>query len=380
MILEFLGKLVISPLALSVRAACPGLSRIANFRIGLRTGSAYFGLLRTETRDEVVSSVRLCEFLQALYPYLGEGRTEAEFVPHFFTEVMEDDPSGNSNPFLNLTPDYINRVYKGDKNLDRSKATSIKPALRPLRFQALVDRVLPDGTTQAELADLLDDMGADTSGPKLGFDLHAELSKIITNVANGSDAKGASAHTANKRATGRRATISATPAQDIYVADGVLHVGGKSVELPSGTTVSPNIETYELGYITQLCMAFSQQFGRPVTFATVQDDNDCGEEFREHRAHYYNADAIRVMLEKFPDGLDEFGVIKDETLTGVQAAWRLAASGNGYARLQSTLQQAGQLELGKSKIAQTAGVMGQSERAGVCHILVGEERLWWVKP
>ena len=54
----------------------------------------------------------------------------------------------------------------------------------------------------------------------------------------------------------------------------------------------------------------------------------------------------------------------------------LAAQQNGYGKLLATLQQAGQIALKKSKVSE---LFGQSEVAGVCHILVNDDRIWWVK-
>lgn len=316
----------------------------------------------------------LFEYLQLAHQFLGKGRSESEFVPQFFTDVMTAEAPVEDNPFLNITPDYVNRIFAGTSNIDGNKVTALQPHLSGERFQALIDSVFTSNDAHMHMIDEFEKAGEDINDTKIGFALSDLLSRILLGVSAGTD--NPKPPKKRRRQAGGKVTIKGTASKDISVVDGFLNVGSESVELPKGITVTPEIADHELTYTSQLCLAFTDQFGRTITCDNVLDDEDCGQYFIDQRQHYYNADAIRAMLEHFPDGTDEFGLVKDETFTGIQSTWMLAAQQNGYGKLLATLQQAGQIALKKSKVSE---LFGQSEVTGVCHILVNDDRIWWVK-
>ena len=65
----------------------------------------------------------LFEYLQLAHQFLGKGRSESEFVPQFFTDVMTAEAPVEDNPFLNITPDYVNRIFACTSNIDGNKVT-----------------------------------------------------------------------------------------------------------------------------------------------------------------------------------------------------------------------------------------------------------------
>ena len=320
----------------------------------------------------------LFEYLQLVYPYFAQGRSETEFVPGFFTEVMDENVDPELNPFYDYTPDFLKRVYEGTKRVESSKFTLVLPKLSQLRMRKLVDRIL-NSDAQFEIIDDFKNAGFEFNSTHLGDDLCALLKAIVKNAAkdrdNPSPAK-------SKRKAQKPTThgFAATAPSDIFVKDGRLYVGADSVELPKGVNITANIAGDEARYVEQLCGAYSEEYGRAITPDNVRQDTDCGEQFAEQRINFYSADALRVTLEHFPEGDDEFTTVKDETYTGVSPVWRDPTHRNGYVKLLKTLQQAAALELRKSKAAHTTGLFGQSEMAGVCHMLVNDQRLWWVKP
>lgn len=319
----------------------------------------------------------LYQYLNLVYPYFGQGQSEAEFVPQFFTDVMVEGASVTSNPFLNYTPDFIGRIYNGSKRLDRSKFTLILPKLSLQRMRALVEKTLtPDA--QIEIVEDFESEGIIFKDKDLASDLDNLLRKIIKagtkKLGNLPEKKSKS-----KRPVSKTHGFAATPSDQIYVKDGKLFVGADSVELPKDVSVSEDVELVENRYVDQLCLAFSQEYGRTIDRDSVRQDFDCGQQFAEQRINFYSADALRAMLEKFPDGTDEFSLVKDETYTGINPVWCQSSHRNGYEKFLKTMQQAATLQLRKSKAAHTTGLFGQSEMAGVCHMLVNDERIWWVK-
>lgn len=319
----------------------------------------------------------LYQYLNLVYPYFGQGQSESEFVPQFFTDVMVEDASVDSNPFLNYTPDFIGRIYNGTRRLDSSKFTLITPKLSLKRMRTLVDKTLI-ADAQVEIVEDFEAEGIIFEDKDLGSDLDRLLRQIVKAGAKNLDNPTPQASKA-KRPVSRTHGFAATPSDQIYVKDGKLFVGADSVELPKDVSVSEDIELVENRYVDQLCLAFSQEYGRTIDRDSVRQDIDCGQQFAEQRINFYCADALRVMLEKFPDGTDEFSLVKDETYTGINPVWCQPSHRNGYEKFLKTMQQAAALQLRKSKAAHTTGLFGQSEMAGVCHMLVNDERIWWVK-
>ena len=100
--------------------------------------------------------------------------------------------------------------------------------------------------------------------------------------------------------------------------------------------------------------------------------------FREQRENYYNAESVaRSVREVFLDGEDDFNRLKDDTYDGVSVTcWNDYK--NGFLRLIAVLTQASLVPLTKSYLYQNSNWIGNSERKGICHMLVNDGRLRWV--
>lgn len=154
----------------------------------------------------------LYQYMNLVYPYFEQDKSEADFVPQFFTDVMKKDISAAPNPFLNCTPDFIRRIYNDSKRLDRSKLMLITPKLSLRRMQTLVTKTLtPDGQIE-----IIEDFETETKN----------LDNPTPKTSN------------SKRSTPRAHGFAASPNDQIYAKDGKLFIGANSSARPDTNNIA----------------------------------------------------------------------------------------------------------------------------------------------
>jgi len=103
--------------------------------------------------------------------------------------------------------------------------------------------------------------------------------------------------------------------------------------------------------------------------------------FREQRGYYFAAEAVRrgtrdVYRKKDPD---QFEILKDETYEGVKEVWEDEHK-DGITRLRKVMAQASATRVDRCWLSRDTDWIGNSQKKGICHFLVKEDRLdGWVK-
>ena len=103
--------------------------------------------------------------------------------------------------------------------------------------------------------------------------------------------------------------------------------------------------------------------------------------FSNQRKYFFAAEAVRRGTRDLyrKNEKDQFEVLKDEMYEGVTEIWEDEAK-NGLARMRKVLTQATNTSLDKCSICRDTEWISNSVRKGVCHFLVGENRLkGWVR-
>lgn len=103
--------------------------------------------------------------------------------------------------------------------------------------------------------------------------------------------------------------------------------------------------------------------------------------FSNQRKYFFAAEAVRRGTRDLyrKNEKDQFEVLKDEMYEGVTEVWEDEAK-NGLARMRKVLTQATNTSLDKCRICRDTEWISNSVRKGVCHFLVGENRLkGWVR-
>ena len=147
--------------------------------------------------------------------------------------------------------------------------------------------------------------------------------------------------------------------------------------MPDKLIPPTNFESGEAIYIAELLKAYAE--AEKTSSLTI--DNlplKYKKEFDRHRQDYFNAESVhRRMRETYLSEENDFEMLKNETYDGIIDTHSMPYS-NGYERLLKVLQQAVNLQQGKSLLWQLPKWIGASEKKGVCHILVNEKEITWV--
>ena len=139
----------------------------------------------------------------------------------------------------------------------------------------------------------------------------------------------------------------------------------------------------EMTYVKQLLKAYADAEHIPcMEMEDLQSYPVYQRNFEKQRRDFYSADTIResskeILKIKEKDGFD---IVKQEVLDTVTPVWELSFSEgqNGYQRLLRVLNSAGNAQLSSNTKRRLLDWIAAAEKQGICHILVGEDRLWWV--
>lgn len=138
----------------------------------------------------------------------------------------------------------------------------------------------------------------------------------------------------------------------------------------------------EGSYTDALLVAYGQAEGiKDFTIKMLDSFPDHKENFSNQRKYYFAAEAVRRGTRDLygTKEKDQFQVLKDEMFEGVTEVWQDEYK-NGLARMRKVMAQATKTSLDKCRICRDTEWIGNSQRKGVCHFLVGENRLkGWVR-
>ena len=95
------------------------------------------------------------------------------------------------------------------------------------------------------------------------------------------------------------------------------------------------------------------------------------------RKDYYSAETIRRFVRDTLTDSQQFDILKEEIYNGIIDTHEQKYD-NGYKRLVEDLKQASVTNTSKSMLDSKLHCIGNSERKGVCHMLVNDEKLRWV--
>lgn len=139
----------------------------------------------------------------------------------------------------------------------------------------------------------------------------------------------------------------------------------------------------EMKYVKQLLMAYADAEKIPcMELEDLQSYPIYQRNFEKQRRDFYSADTIResskeILKIKEKDGFD---IVKQEICDEITPIWELSISEgqNGYQRLLRVLDRAGNAQLSGNTKKRLLDWIAAAEKQGICHFLVGEDKLWWV--
>lgn len=324
--------------------------------------------------------MNLSEFIQLLYPYLGDGEAPSEYIKKLFDNLMEEsngkqDADGSYNPLYDLTPDFLNRIYNATEKLAKKRATKILGRLDASKFADYINDTLSLDALAA-IKNQLEKQQLQLTINEISEKCIEILIGILNDLASGTKSK----NTHNTPTSEGRTMLSQVPLPSVSVKDGKIYIGEQVFELPPKLVPPTDVAQTELPYVTELLASFAEAENiANISKETLsQLSPKYQRNFIEQRENYYNAESIRRSVrEVFSDGEDDFIRLKDDTYAGIsETCWD--NYDHGYARLLAVLKQVSQITLTKSYLTQISNWIGNSEKKGVCHMLVNDGKIRWV--
>lgn len=160
---------------------------------------------------------------------------------------------------------------------------------------------------------------------------------------------------------------------------GIIRFKGCKFNLPSPLTPPDTIDTVEMPYISALLEAYSDELRIKINGIEMLKKHNCYfEHLKRQRKDYYSIETIRRFVRDIFTNSKQFDILKDEIYDGVIDVYEQQYE-NGYKRLVEVLKQASLTNTSKSKLDCKLHCIGNSERKGICHMLVNDNKLRWVK-
>lgn len=276
------------------------------------------------------------------------------YLSAFINPIDED-----KNPILDLTGDYLRKIFNGSEKLSIPNASFLSSNLDLRTFEDFCADLTEDSVNQ--LINLFSKHNHHLDFENFEADILKVFSDILYLIRN-----------ASPKQSIRKA---------VFVGPNKVKIGNKVLNLPSELTPQENILESEQPYVNALLRVYSQdaKFGDITLEELNSMDPKYINHFKIQREHYFSAESILHQIrDVFPDGILEFDALKKETLSGVSSVI-LKAYKNALERVNSTMEHVVLISYGKSYLAtQTSGFIGISEKQGIVHMLVNDGKIEWV--
>ncbi len=159
---------------------------------------------------------------------------------------------------------------------------------------------------------------------------------------------------------------------------GNIRFGGRRLNLPAPLKPTDTIEPVEMPYISALLEAYSDALKVKIdTTKSLEAYSNFFKHLNRQRKDYYSAETIRRFVRDTLTDSQQFDILKEEIYNGIIDTHEQEYD-SGYKRLVEDLKQASVTNTSKSMLDSKLHCIGNSERKGVCHMLVNDEKLRWV--
>lgn len=160
---------------------------------------------------------------------------------------------------------------------------------------------------------------------------------------------------------------------------GNIRFGGRKLNMPTSMLPPEKIDLEEMPYILALLEAYSDELGVQINDTEgLEKYNIYFENFKRQRKDYYSAETIRRFVRDTLSDSKQFKVLKDEVYDGIIDTHEQDYD-SGYKRLIEVLKQVARINISKCMLDSKLHCIGISERKGVCHMLVNDNKLRWVR-
>lgn len=311
----------------------------------------------------------LSEFALLLFPICKdeEVRYKGEFMSVFISRIMVEGTE-DSCPVLSSDPNYMRSILRGAEPFPKESANAMLTHINKGRFEEYLQEKLEAISLEKQL-ELGDALGLRDDHSVAGIcahcsDLYESLLKDIVNDV-----------TVSSKSVSTRDSFDLATDAIKELRDRIEEVKPEAVEPPS------EIQPEEQKYIRALFSAYGSAENIPDFSAQhLAQYNNYAEDLTDRRIDYFAAETIRRGVQELFNGRfsDQFDVLKDEIYNGVKNTVRRSFP-NGYDRMLVVMERALDVPVEQYLLNNTKYWIGNSIKCGVCHHLVNDDRLRWVR-
>lgn len=307
----------------------------------------------------------LKEFADGLRPYISEGKSDADYISEIFSNFL-DNAALNGCSFFQLQPKTLAK-YLQDRPLPKKHAQFFYEHRDLNKFDNWVENQINGSDSFSNVTDWLKEKGSPGTYPSL--EIGELLESIVEDLCKKSD---------SRKQTKKAPSPYEGSLETIKKLQSII-----SETLPAPEKIPiPELENdVEQPYLKELLSAYGEaeqnaQFG----IEELGDYPEYEEDLSERRIDYYSAASVErgVMELELPDKENQFDVLKREIYEGVKDTVKLPCS-NGFVRMLSVMHHVVSLPITAYILYPSSSWLNSQIRRGVCHYLVNEKKIRWVK-
>ncbi|MDD3307313.1 MAG: hypothetical protein PHO29_09505 [Acetobacterium sp.] len=308
--------------------------------------------------------MKFSDYAQGLSPFCSGGMIEASYFTQLIGNLIQDSAM-DACKILQRKEDTRYRYIKGVRLIQPKDAQYIYDHRDTDKFSSWLDDQMDNSDSFEAVSRWLDDCKIPHDSNHIPNTCAELLETILLEIIKGQD------------------TSSDTPENFDYDFDLVNEINQKikSLPRPAKVPVPKEATIEEYNYIHELYCAFGDAEGKSnFEKSDLSSFPEYEEDLADRRIDFYAAESIhRGVMELGHGGLsDQFEVLKDETYACVKdTAKRIHP--NGYERMLAVMEQAVNLDVKNYLLSASPYWISGKIKKGVCHQLVNDGQLKWVK-
>lgn len=312
----------------------------------------------------------LSEYLNMLFPFFGDrkgfgatpktkkGRGKADFVTFILGAIVEEDWETEC-PVLDLKPDTLRKIMNGTSPFSAVNAIPFNNHIDKERFVAVLRDDVQSYDASAALSKVLADNGIANDGtmPDILAKCAIVLEEIIAEAA---------------RPKGRRDFSDVCDAVESAI---------RRMPRPTIQTPPDDHAPHEQEYIEALYEAYGDAADLDsFDHSSLANYPEYDEDLKERRIDYFSAESIRCSINELQgtELQDQFSVLKSEMYAGVRST-AMKRYDDGFERMLSVMEQAVNAPVTQYILSRSPYWINNRIKQGVCHFLVKDRKLRWVK-
>ena len=318
-----------------------------------------------------------------------------DFMEHLLASVMREprtkeeqtlDVEGKYYPFSKgdeksqkKNKNIVNQFFlnKNPRNLKSDSALFVSNHWDSKNFEKEIKKLPKDRkeNLQREFAEI----GRDYPVEKLPERLAILFRYIVDNLAGNKNLSEEEYFAAKLQNSKERRV----PDRKVNLDDDELKIGGETIFLPIGRYSQTIEKETPLPYRKALFEAYGELINQKVKVDDVKKlPENLQQDYIDEKECFICAEAKRRSVREIfgYDGPKQCDILEHDMWYGIKDTL-LEECSNGFQRKTRVMKAATKVQLEKSKLRNIAGLIGNQERRGICHVLINEGKFKsWVNP